>query len=203
MKKIDAPDSRAWADSEKRSHKEVCLALQTYKPFVDRIVDRVGYSRDNRNPVVQLLCPRGHSVLKVQVHCDIPKTITLGHWELDLHEAGREEDNYVPASQVLVEDTEIEWGTVESRWAWTCAFHAEIEDPTQTGNCRTEIEWGTIFCDDHKDAAEPDGLNMLWENRVRVRCPQCPYSGTHRRTSLLVEYAIAVATRRQKMRLRS
>ena len=203
MKKIQADGSRAWGDLEKASHRTVCLALEEYQPFMAQIPDRIGHSRQNKNPVVQLLCPRGHSIIPVQLHMDIPKRHALGHIEMDLHQAGDESDNYVPANKVLIQDTERDWGVDEDRRAvWQCAFHEETDDDS-LGGCRTEIEWGGTFCEKHKDAPEPDGLNMLWENRVRIRCRQCRYSGTHRRTSLLVDYALCVVTRRSKMRLQS
>lgn len=202
MKKIEAEGSRTWAHLEKASHKDVCLALENFEPFMKHIVDRIGYSRNNKNPVLQLLCPRGHPIIKVQLHMDAPKWISLGHSEMDLHQAGEESENYVPASQVLIHDTERAWGVDEdSRYVWQCAYHEEDDDSLD--GCGTAIEWGGIFCDEHQGAPEPDALNMLWENRVKVRCPQCRYDGTHRRSSLLIDYAIAVTTHRRSLRLRS
>ena len=212
MKKIEASGSREWEKLEQQDSARIVAALLDLKPFMDQIKSRTRY-QENNNPVKRLCCPKGHEIIRLQLEVDLPMLITgKQDWKaMSLKQAGEESDNYVPTSKVLVKATDQPWGKGASKkYTWACAYKREVpedEDPNldQFGGCRNEIAWGGTFCEAHKDAPEPEGLNHVWDTKVSINCPMpgCIYDGEHRSGSLLVLYAAAVLTRQRKMKLDS
>ncbi len=207
MRKIEASNSSAWRAMEKLSHHQIVGNLLGYEPFVAAIScpGRGGDGQfhpqpldKDEMPVVILTCPKGHPIRRLTVEVDRFANITVtspgggdGQWALDLAAPAGTET--LPLDQVTMLG-QPNW-PASSKEMW-CCYHDD---------CETAIEWGTAYCEAHRDEPMPDVPEYVWQERLTVTCPQpkCTYRGVHRRDSLLIDYAIAVATHRQRMRLQS
>lgn len=214
MKKIKASSADEWLDLETKDHAAVVRALLDYRPFYEAVTypssqhsdDRRFYCDREKMPRKTFTCPTGHPILQVVLDVDVCKNITQPktHPYYGLPDVALgmvDGDKWVPFDQWRFRSTSTQWGN-DNPWGegWYCYYEDEAGE-----HCRVPLPWGSKFCDEHADEPDPEVPEVPWDEKVLVVCPEvnCRYRGVHRRSSLLIEYALACVTRRQHIKFTS
>ncbi len=213
MKKLRATSGSEWLELEKRDHAEVVRALLNFRPFLETITYQARggdggmhpqpLDRD-RTPRKTFTCPKGHPILQVSLQIDRHGNVAKpsddpfrGLWEIDL--TCPHGDQWVPFSEWRMRSASVNWGERRGE-GWYCYYEDE-----QGNHCDVVLPWGSKYCDEHADQPDPSVPEVPYDEKVVIVCPEpdCTYRGVQRRSSLLVEYALACVTRRQHIKLSS